>query len=134
MSPSRQQLAVAIVLMVLSGCWLLSRLEVLPSIEWGAMLAIGGLGLLTLAVGAIDRQTFVMGFFLLIASMVSVLRHTGHLSADLALPALMASLALLLLVSQLIPNTPQPWRPERRRPRVELPRTKSANVSLGERV
>lgn len=134
MSPSRQQLAVALVLMVLSGCWLLGQLEILPSIQWGAMLAIGGLGLLTLAVGAIDRQTFVMGFFLLIASMVSVLRHTGHLNADLALPALMASLALLLLVGQIIPTAPQPWKTDRRTTRVELPRSKAPNAAVGERV
>ncbi len=134
MSPSRQPLAGAIVLMVLSGCWLLSRLDVLPGIEWGAMLAIGGLGLLTLAVGTIDRQTFVMGFFLLIASMVSVLRHTGHLNSDLALPALMTSLALLLIVSQAIPNPTSPWQRERRRPRAELPRSKPSNVTAGERV
>lgn len=109
MSATRQPRAIAILLTTLSCGWLLSRLELLPGIEWAAIVAIGLLGMLTLALGSLDRQTFLTGFFLLIASMVAILRETDHLSSDLMMPGLLTSLGLLMLVSQVIPNPLPRW-------------------------
>ncbi len=103
MNNTRPTLTVAVVLSVLSSGWLLSALGFLPATDRLAAMGIGLLGLGTLAFGRVGRSTFVIGFFLLSAAVISLMRTTGLLPTETVLPALLTSLGVVLMASHAVP-------------------------------
>ena len=87
--------------------WLLNVQGVFPSVDW---LWTGGLavvGILMLVIGPIDKLIGVLGPFLIIASICSVLRQTEKLSIEKEIPILVIVLGILLVIVNVI-NLPTP--------------------------
>jgi len=61
------------------------------------------------------KFTFVIGSFLLISSVCSILRQTGMLRPNIEIPVLFIVFGVLILVSMLLPlPTPEAFREEKR--------------------
>lgn len=109
MTKPREPLIFSMGLIVLGVAWLLNSFEVLPGINWVWTLPLGILGLATLAIGGLNKVTVVIGPFLMIASVLSILRQQDRLSANHEIPLLMIVLGGLMLVSYLAPLAPPAW-------------------------
>ncbi len=101
------------ILLITLGCgWLLTTLGIVPQIDWVWTLGVALVGVLSFAMGGIDKVTIVVGPFFLFASFLSVLRQTGRLRIDLEIPLLVIAAGILLLVARL-PAVPLPkWLSE----------------------
>ena len=72
---------------------------------WTGGLAV--VGILMLVIGKIDKLKGVLGPFLIIASICSILRQTERLSIDKEIPILVIVLGILLIIVNVI-NLPAP--------------------------
>jgi hypothetical protein len=107
-SNSRARLIIPILIVVVGFGWLLTGLGYGPGINWVWTLGLGVIGILVFLVSkGIDKVSVVVGVFLLLASVLSVLRQTGQLTIDIEVPILVISIGILLLVAQL-PAIPKP--------------------------
>jgi len=103
-----KRFAVPILIIAVGVTWLLNLLEILPGVDW---IWIGGLalaGILTLAVGGINKLTVVIGPFLLFACFCSLLRQQGKMPLDWEVPILTIVLGVLMFLVQLFKlDTPE---------------------------
>lgn len=93
----KQYIAPVLIIVVGIG-WLLNVEGLIPAVDWIWTCALAAVGILTLAVGGFDRLTFVVGPFLIISSICSILRQTGALSLDKEIPILTIVIGVLLLL------------------------------------
>jgi hypothetical protein len=100
MTSSKKTLLVPLIAIVLGTGWLLTAIDIAPRIDWVWTLALAGVGLLTLAMGGIDKVTVVVGPFFLVASCLSVLRQSGRLRVDVEVPVLVILAGVLMLVAR----------------------------------
>ncbi|HTF89556.1 MAG TPA: hypothetical protein VK843_14175 [Planctomycetota bacterium] len=107
MKPDKKTLVVPILLITLGTGWLLTTLKVMPEIEWIWTLALAIVGLLSFALGGLDKLSVALGPFFLVASGLSILRQTGHLRLSVEVPILLIIAGALLLVARL-PAIPMP--------------------------
>jgi hypothetical protein len=103
-------LVVTACLIILIGLgWLLSGLGVMPEVNW---VWVGGLalsGLLSLALGGVDKLTMTIGPFLIAASAGAFLREGGILPAKVEVPGLVLVFGLLMLMNLLLPIPSPKW-------------------------
>jgi len=118
METSKQPIIGAILLIILGSGWLLNNLDLIPGVNWIWILALGVLGIITIAFGGINKLTVIGGPFLMIASVLSMLRQTDRMELDHEIPILMIVLGLLSLVSFVSPIPEPPWFSENR-PKVD---------------
>jgi hypothetical protein len=103
----------AMLVIALGVAWLLNTLGVIPGVDWLWTGGLGVAGILVMAANGINKFTFVIGLFLLVSSVFSVLRQTGRLRSDIEIPVLFIIFGVLLLLSLLLPlATPEFLREE----------------------
>src|SRR5262245_54489346 len=113
MKKAKAGLIVPVLIIVVGVAWLLNTLQVLPGVDWMWTAGLGVCGVLILAVGGVNKLTFTVGPFLLIGSVLSVLRQTGRLSMNLEMPVLFILFGVLLLLAHVLPlRTPAFLEPE----------------------
>jgi hypothetical protein len=100
MTGSKMRFVIPILVMVVGVTWLLNVLEVIPGVDWLWTVGLAAVGVLTLAVGGINKLTIVAGPFMIIAAVTPVLRQTEILGIDKEIPILIIALGSLLLVAQ----------------------------------
>jgi hypothetical protein len=93
-------LVVPVLLITFGVGWLLTTLGVVPEIDWVWTLGIAVVGILTFALGGIDKVTVTIGPFFLLASFLSIQRQTDRLRIDLEVPILIIAIGVLLLVAR----------------------------------
>ncbi len=107
-SSSRAPVVIPILIIVVGVGWLLTAQGFGPGVNWVWTLGLGVVGVLTFVVSkGIDKVSVVIGPFLLLASLLSVLRQTDQMSLDIEVPVLVISIGVLLLVAQ-SPTVPKP--------------------------
>jgi len=100
--------------------------------DWVWTLGLAVVGVLCL-LGGIDKVTVVVGPFLLIASVLSVLRQKGQLTWDVEVPSLVIAVGVLLLVGR-HPSIPVPrWAVEADKPKPDLERSPGVTRVKAER-
>jgi hypothetical protein len=104
---NRAPLVIPILIIVVGVGWLLTVKGFGPGINWIWTLGLAVIGILSLVVSGIDKVTVVLTPFFLLASLLSVVRQTGHLSMDVEVPILVIVIGALLLVAML-PAIPSP--------------------------
>jgi hypothetical protein len=115
MSATKSMIIIAVLVIALGVAWLLNTLDVIPGVDWLWTGGLGVAGLLVMAVNGINRSTFVIGPFLMISSVFSILRQTGRLRPNIEMPVLFIIFGVLLLPSVLLPlATPDFLREEDR--------------------
>ncbi len=107
MDPNKKSLMLPILLIAVGVGWLLTTLNVVPGIDWVWTLGLAAVGLLTFAVGGIDKVTVVLGPFFMLASCLSILRQTERMSVDVEVPILVIIAGILLWVAR-APAIPAP--------------------------
>ena len=100
MAGSRMRFVIPILVIVVGVTWLLNVLEVIPGVDWIWTIGLAAVGVLTLAVGGVNKLTIVAGPFMIIAAITSILRQTEILGIDKEIPILTIALGSLLLVVQ----------------------------------
>jgi hypothetical protein len=111
---SGKRFVVPILVILLGVTWLLNVLKIIPGVDWIWAVGLAAVGILTLAVGGINKLTVVIGPFFMVASVCSILRQTGRLEIDREIPILTIVLGCLLLLVQLIHvPTPDILKPEK---------------------
>ena len=103
MKKSKAGLLIPILGIGLGVAWLLTTLKILPGVDWVWTGGLGLCGILALALGGLNKFSVVVGPFLLIGSIFSVLRQTGKLAVDIELPILFIIFGVLLLAGYLLP-------------------------------
>ena len=106
-STNKAPLVIPILIIVVGTGWLLTAQGFGPGINWVWTLGLGVIGILTFIVGGFDKVSVAVGPFFLLASLLSVLRQTDHLSLDVEVPLLVIGVGVLLLIAQL-PAIPKP--------------------------
>ena|SRR5213593_2818545 len=101
MKESRKGVVISLVIIALGSSWLLNPLEVIPGVDWVWTVGLGISGLLVMTLGGLNKLTFVMGSFLIVSSVLSVLRQTGRLRVDLEMPILFILVGFVLLLANL---------------------------------
>jgi hypothetical protein len=107
MKPEKKTLLLPILLITVGTGWLLTTLGVAPGIDWVWTLGLAVVGLLTFALGGVDKVTIVIGPFFILASCLSILRQTGRLRLDVEVPILVIIAGVLLIIAQ-VPAIPIP--------------------------
>lgn len=102
-----KRLVVPMLIILLGVSWLLNVLKVIPGVDWIWTAGLAAVGILTLAVGGINKLSVVIGPFFLVASVCSILRQTGRMEIDREIPILTIVLGCLMLLVQLM-NLPLP--------------------------
>ena len=108
-SHSRKCLIPALLLITVGTGWLLSTNEVIPGVDWIWVLGLAVTGFLVLFIGGIDKLTVVLGPFLMISTIFSLLRQTGRISADVEVPCLLIVGGVLALISYFLPLAAPDW-------------------------
>lgn len=110
MDPSRKGWITGSVLTIaLGGAWLLNTLNVIPGVDWIWTSLLGVTGVLVIVLGGVNKMTFVVGPFLLITSVFSVLRQTGRFETNLEVPTLVIILGVLMLGATILPIPSPHW-------------------------
>jgi hypothetical protein len=103
MNKSKAGVIVPVLIIGLGVAWLLTTLNVLPGVDWIWTGGLGICGLLILAVSGLNKLSVVLGPFLLVGSVFSILRQTGKLAVNLELPVLFIIFGTLLLIAYFLP-------------------------------
>ena len=98
MSTLGKQYVVPILVIVVGIGLLLNVQGIIPQVNWVWTCALAAVGILTLVVGGFDKLTVVVGPFLIVSSICSLLRQTDKLSVDKEVPILTIVLGVLLLI------------------------------------
>jgi hypothetical protein len=110
MNPSRKGWITGSVLTIaLGAAWLLNTLNVIPGVDWIWTSLLGVTGILVIVLGGVNKMTFVVGPFLLITSVFSVLRQTGRCETDVEVPTLVIILGVLMLGATILPIPSPHW-------------------------
>jgi hypothetical protein len=106
-------LVVPVLVTVLGVTWLLNVLNVLPRVDWIYTVGLAAVGVLTLLVGGVNKLTAVVGPFLMVASICSLLRQLDALPIDREIPILTIVLGILMLIAQVLSlPSPEILKPE----------------------
>jgi hypothetical protein len=103
MNESKSMVAIAVLVIALGVAWLLNTLNLIPGIDWIWTGGLGVAGILVLMMSGIDRVSVVVGPFLLVTSVLSVLRQTGRLRLDIEMPILAIVFGVLFLFAVVLP-------------------------------
>ena len=94
-------IALSIVIITVGVGWLLTSLGFGPGINWIWTLGLGVVGIFAFILSSgLDKVSVILGPFFLISSLLSILRQTGHLTADTEIPVLVIVVGVLLLIAE----------------------------------
>ena len=107
MTQNGSKYVVPILVILVGTGWLLNVQGVFPSVDWIWTGGLATAGILMLLVGTVDKLKGVLGPFLVIASICSILRQTQQLPIEKEIPILVIVLGILLVIVNMI-NLPTP--------------------------
>ena len=102
-----KSIVISLLIIAIGMAWLLNVLHVIAGVDWLWTIALAATGVLTLLWGKLNKFTFIMGLFLVVSSVFSVLRQTSLLSLEIEVPLLVIVFGLLFLLAQM-PVIPLP--------------------------
>jgi hypothetical protein len=102
MKTNKWPIVISMLVIALGVAWLLNTLNIIASVDWVWTLGLAVAGILIIALGERSKLTFVIGPFLVISSIFSVLRQTGRIRVNIEFPILFIVLGLLMLIAHLI--------------------------------
>jgi len=106
--PYNRPLVLSILIITVGVGWLLTAKGYGPGINWIWTLGLGVAGVLTFVVsGGVDKLSVVVGPCFLVGSVLSILRQTGNLDADIEIPIFVILIGVLIMIAQMS-NIPLP--------------------------
>ncbi|MBI1370471.1 MAG: hypothetical protein GC162_17685 [Planctomycetes bacterium] len=117
MDSSKKGWITASVLTIALGiAWLLNNMHIIRGVDWVWTILLAIVGILTIVLGGINKLSIVVGPFMIVASVLSVMRQTGHLSFDQEVPTLVIVLGALMFVATVFPVPKPAWMDEKHPP------------------
>jgi hypothetical protein len=103
MKPTLHAIAVSLLVIAIGIAWLLNTMHILPGVNWVWTIGLAAGGVFVLALGGLNKLSVVVGPFLIIASVFSLLRQRGAINVDHEVPSLVIALGALMLLSAIAP-------------------------------
>jgi hypothetical protein len=101
-SRSKGPLVLSILIIALGIGDLLTAKGFFPGIDWAWTLGLAVVGVMTFVLsGGIDKVSVVVGTFLIVSSILSVLRQTDQISENVEVPLLVIAIGVLIFIAQL---------------------------------
>lgn len=101
MKKSKTEIVVPVLLLMVGIGWLLSNLDIIQDVVFAWPLGLAAAGGLTLALQGINKGSIVIGPFLIVAAVMSLLRQMDKLEWKVELPCLVIALGALLIIANL---------------------------------
>ena len=101
MQGKSQSVAISLLVIAVGGAWLLNTMNVIPGVNWVWTVGLAASGILLLMLTGLNKLSVVVGPFLIVASVLSLLRQQGTLHIDREVPYLVIALGVLMLISTL---------------------------------
>ena len=95
----------SVLIMLFGLFWLLSELGILPPFTWVWTLGLVSTGVLTLWLGGINQRTLVIGPYLMVCAVFSVLRQTQTIDLRLEIPSLVIAFGVISFIVILLGYT-----------------------------
>jgi DNA-directed RNA polymerase subunit RPC12/RpoP len=99
MRASRAPLVMAVLVIAFGIAWLLTAMHIIEGFDWLWTFALALTGLLVLALGGINKQTCLIGPFLLVCAFFSMLRQAGWIDWNVEIPLLVISFGVIWLAT-----------------------------------
>jgi len=110
MKRSKALLVLSIFIITIGLGDLMTTLGFFPGVDWVWSLALAIVGILVIVLsGGFDKVSAVVGPFLILASVLSILRQMGHLDPKVEASLIVILIGVLLLVSQTSLIPPPRW-------------------------
>ena len=106
---SKRGLIVPVLLVTLGLGWLLTAHRVVPGVNWVSVLSIVVAGVMVFVLAGVDKFSVVVGPFLMISTVFSLLRQTDCISIDTEVPLMVIVAGLLWMASYFLPVPPPRW-------------------------
>lgn len=97
-----KRFAVPILVIALGVAWLLNVQNILPGVNWIWTIGLGVSGVVILVIDKINKFNFLVGVFLMISSLFSILRQTGKINPNVEVPSLFIIFGILMLIVQML--------------------------------
>ena len=95
---SSASVIISVLIMVFGIVWLLDTLGIITGWKWLWPSGLAISGVIALVAGGINKQSMIVGPYLLICAGFAVLRQTGHIELKVEIPSLVIAFGALLLV------------------------------------
>ncbi len=105
MKKLKTEIVVPVLLLMVGIGWLLSSLGIMPDVVFAWPLGLAAAGGLTLALQGVNKGSIVIGPFLIVAAVMSLLRQMDKLEWKVELPCLVIALGALLILAN-VANVP----------------------------
>lgn len=99
MQGKSQSIAISLLVIAVGGAWLLNTMNIIPGVNWVWTVGLAASGILLVMLTGLNKLSVVVGPFLLVASILSLLRQQGTLHIDREVPYLVIALGVLMLFS-----------------------------------
>jgi len=96
-----QAVGISLLVIAVGAAWLLNTMNIVPGVNWVWTAGLAASGVLLLMLGGVNKLTVVVGPFLMVASVLSLLRQRGTIHMDQEVPYLIIALGVLLLLASL---------------------------------
>ncbi|HWB19944.1 MAG TPA: hypothetical protein VG711_06565 [Phycisphaerales bacterium] len=110
-----KSIALPVLIIVVGVGWLLTTQHVLPGVNWVWVLGIGCAGVLTPVLWGVNKLTMVVGPWLIIATVFSLLRQSGKITLETEVPCLVITLGIVMLIVQMMKLPHPDWLVERKK-------------------
>src|SRR6476646_6026948 len=97
MQRKSKPILIAVCLIALGTAWLLNNVGVMPGVNWVWTLGLAAVAVVIVGASGVDKVTVVIVPLLILASIGSVLRQTGRISANYEVPSLVIAGGILIL-------------------------------------
>jgi len=108
----KKSIAIPFLCMGIGVGWLLTAWGVTPGVNWVWIVSLGLLGVLLPALGGLDKMTIVVGPFLFVSSMFSLLRQAGIFETNIEVPLLAMAGGVCLLLPYTVSVPTLEWYQE----------------------
>lgn len=100
---------VPILVIAFGVAWLLNVNNILPGVNWIWTAGLAVSGILLLVLDKLNKFNFVVGLFLIVAALFSILRQTGKITSAVEVPTLFILLGVLMLLAQVFKLQKPSW-------------------------
>jgi hypothetical protein len=98
---------IALLIIAIGMGWLLTSMNFGGGIDWIYTIAIAAAGVVTFALSKFNKISFVIGSFLIICSIMSLVRQMKMIKSEIEVPVLVVAFGVLVLIAS-TPFIPMP--------------------------
>ena len=98
MRASKIALISALLIIAFGTAWMLDALDIITGWRWVWPLALGGVGVMIPVFHGLNKQTLLVGPYLVVAAIFALMRQNGWIELKVEIPALVLAFGVVLLI------------------------------------